>query len=174
MGNVGLAYKYVGEKDVFPELDKALTAFLVSKGWLCVASSALRTIPRQKLINAQALAEHRAQGAYQLANGAVYTGKGSSRKCWASPYGCSNHNYGAALDIPDKRFKGITNVELAKWGLVKPMDHEPWHVELIKTRSLDIEHLKVFYFQYTHGLAADGIAGPKTRAKMAELGVKQL
>lgn len=86
-----------------------------------------------------------------------------------SAYGCSRHNYGAAEDVPDYTFKRVTNEELKPYGLVKLLSHEPWHVELIKTRGLTTEQLKVFYFQYTHGLVADGIEGPKTRAKMTEI-----
>ncbi|MCW2960177.1 MAG: Lytic transglycosylase catalytic [Thermoleophilia bacterium] len=56
-------------------------------------------------------------------------------KVWAAPPGCSNHVRGLAADLQG-------NLALAKrlapkYGLVFPMAHEPWHVELagIRTQS---------------------------------------
>lgn len=169
----GLVYKYADEKGVLPDLHKAMNDYLVHKGWTRTSTSALRTIAKQKIINADAFRKRKALGlkVSQLLTGAVYTTDSKGIKtCWASNYGCSDHNYGVALDMDGMNDKKIvTDKELAEFGLFRPMDHEPWHYELLKFKGASLEVKKVIYFQYTHGLVADGIAGPKTKAKMAEV-----
>lgn len=162
-------FKYFEESRVYPKLIDAVNKLCTDKNKNCLCTSGYRSLPRQKIINAQVLKERK--GAYQNKDGSVYTPDG---KCWASAYGDSRHCYGMALDIDDGWFKALTNAELKKYGLIKPMSHEPWHVELIELRSITGDNRKVFYFQYTHGLTADGICGPKTKSKMKEVGVKLL
>jgi hypothetical protein len=164
-----LKFKYSDESGVYPKLIQAINVLCVAKGKDCTCTSGYRSKERQKVINQQVL--HSTPGSRQLADGSVYNKAG---QCLAAAYGKSNHCYGMALDITDTWFKSLKNTELAKYGLIKPMDYEPWHVELIETRKIPVDNKKVFYFQYTNGLVADGIAGPKTRAKMAEVGVKEL
>jgi hypothetical protein len=161
----GLMFKYADEKGILPELYSAMDKFLKSRKWIRKSSSAFRSTSKQKIINAQVAKQH---GVKQNADGSVY----ACGKYWASAYGRSNHNYGMALDMDG--MNSVTNEELKPFGLCKPMVHEPWHFELIKFRGLSQDQKKVLYFQYTHGLVADGICGPKTRAKMAELGVKKI
>lgn len=163
-----LRFKYQDETGVFPKLKAAVNILCVAKGEDAFCTSGYRSLEKQKIINKQAASK---PGRIQRADGSVYDKKGT---CWAAAYGKSNHNYGIALDIDDLWFKSLTNDELARYGLIKPMPHEPWHVELIETRKITGDAKKVFYFQYTHCLVADGVCGSKTRAKMAELGVKSL
>lgn len=56
-------------------------------------------------------------------------------KTWAAPPGCSNHTRGQAADLLGS--VGIAKRLAHKHGLVFPMAHEPWHVELagITTQS---------------------------------------
>jgi hypothetical protein len=57
---------------------------------------------------------------------------------WAAPPGCSNHVRGYAADlIGSKEALRIARELAPAHGLVFPMAHEPWHVELagIKTQS---------------------------------------
>lgn len=59
-------------------------------------------------------------------------------KAWAAPPGCSNHVRGLAADLLGSKGSLALAARLApKHGLVFPMAHEPWHVELngIKTQS---------------------------------------
>jgi hypothetical protein len=122
-------FKYSDEVYVFPKLIQAINILCVAKGKDCLCSSGYRSIEKQKIINKDVLASHK--GAYQTEDGAVYTGTGDNRICWASAYGKSNHNYCIAMDIPDEWFTQLSNTELKSYGLIKPMEHEPWHVQLI-------------------------------------------
>jgi len=44
--------------------------------------------------------------------------------------GTSRHESGLAADVDSEWFRAIANDVLAKYGLVKPMDYENWHVQL--------------------------------------------
>ncbi|MCW2956591.1 MAG: Lytic transglycosylase catalytic [Thermoleophilia bacterium] len=56
-------------------------------------------------------------------------------KKWAAPPGCSNHVRGYAADLDGSL--ALAKRLAPKYGLVFPMPHEPWHVELagIRTQS---------------------------------------
>jgi murein L,D-transpeptidase YcbB/YkuD len=88
------------------------------------------------------------------------------------------------MDITDSWFKALGNAELAKYGLIKPMSYEPWHVQLIAHQGIsqaqkeairdsiigkDDGKVTVKEFQEMAGLTADGIVGPKTIAKAKEV-----
>lgn len=60
-------------------------------------------------------------------------GSAAAARRWVAPPGNSNHNHGTAADLGG--INGISNEELAKYGLYRPMAHEPWHVEPIGSRS---------------------------------------
>ena len=158
-----LIFKYQDETTVAPELVAAVNKLCADMKKDCTCTSGYRSIEKQKVINAQTLREHK--GAIQKPDGSVW----ADGKCWASAYGSSNHCFGLALDIPDAWFKALTNTQLAKYGLIKPMAYEPWHVEFIKYRGFNQQQKAVFYFQLTHNLVADGIAGPKTKSALADV-----
>ena len=65
--------------------------------------------------------------------------------------GRSRHNAGLAVDC-DGWAKKLTNKELAKYGLYKPMIYEDWHIEPIETKGKSTQQLIVKYglppFQY--------------------------
>jgi hypothetical protein len=102
-------------------------------------SSGYRSSEKQKIINTQKLKE--SKGNIQHPDGSVYNSKG---QCIASAYGKSNHCFGLALDIPDEWFKMLTNSQLKKYQLIKPMSYEPWHVEYIPNRKFTQEGKKTF------------------------------
>ncbi len=55
----------------------------------------------------------------------------------AAPPGRSNHNYGLALDANSPELNEMDKMGLlSKYGLVRPVPGEPWHVELASTRNL--------------------------------------
>jgi hypothetical protein len=173
-----LNFKYQDESSVYIPLIKAVNQVCIDYNKDCTCTSGYRSLEKQKIINAQVLQERKSQGAYQLSNGAVYTKDG---KCWASAYGQSNHNYCIALDISDEWFKVLTNAQLKKYGLIKPMSHEPWHVQLIDHQNISQSEkekirdnvlsgkIDVKTFQSITGLVVDGISGPKTQAKAKEV-----
>lgn len=135
-----LRFKYSDEKIVDPKLIGAVEKLCTDYKKVLTVSSGYRSLEKQKIINAQKLAE--TKGNIQRPDGSVYNSQGL---CLASAYGCSNHNYGLALDIPDEWFKMLTNTQLKKYNLVKPMSYEPWHVEYIPNRGFNIDNKKIFF-----------------------------
>ncbi|ACL75651.1 M15 family metallopeptidase [Ruminiclostridium cellulolyticum] len=126
-------FKYPDEKSVYPKLISAVNALCIAMGKSCTCTSGYRSLEKQKIINAQKLAERKDN--YQKPNGAVYNKQG---QCIAAEYGKSNHCYCIAMDISDGWFKALTNKEIEKFGLVKPMSYEPWHVQLIEHTGLTL------------------------------------
>lgn len=61
------------------------------------------------------------------------TGKGEI-KLAAKP-GTSKHEYGLAVDTSSQPLRGMNNAELKPYGLHKPINSEPWHVEPIETKN---------------------------------------
>lgn len=124
-----VVFKHPDQACVYPKLLAAVNQVCndFGKDALCVAG--YRSLECQKATNAGVLAIRK--GSYQLTNGAVYTGNGVNRKCWASAYGKSNHCFCIAMDM-NGWFESLTNAQLKKYGLVKPMDYEPWHVTLVE------------------------------------------
>lgn len=175
-------FKYSDESYVYHKLITAVNVLCAAKGKNCLCTSGYRSLAKQKLINAQSLAQRKSQGGYQLSNGAVYTPDG---KCWASAYGQSLHNYCIAMDIGDSWFQTITNSELKKYGLIKSVAHEPWHVTLIELVGISQKQkeairdsvlkgtgendMNVKEFQAMTGLKVDGVAGSKTKEKAKEM-----
>lgn len=174
-------FKHPDESFIYPKLIAAINTLCVAKGKNCLCTSGYRSLSKQKLINAQSLCSHK--GAYQKPNGSVYTPDG---KCWAAAYGKSNHCYCIAMDITDDWFNKLTNAQLKKYGLIKPMSYEPWHVQLLEHQGIsqkqketirdsvlkgkvDDVDMGVKEFQTMAGLKADGIAGPATKAKALEV-----
>ncbi len=179
-------FKYPDEYFVYPKLISAVNTLCEAKGKNCLCTSGYRSLEKQKIINAQSLAQRKKQGAYRITDpndkryGAVYTPDG---KCWAGAYGKSNHCFCIAMDITDPWFNALKNAELKKYGLIKPMDHEPWHVQLLEHQGISqsqkeairdsvlkgVGDMNVKEFQAMTGLTADGVTGPKTKAKAKEV-----
>lgn len=130
-------FKHQYEKFIYQKLLVAINTLYVAKGKDCLCTSGYRSLEKQKIINKQVLDTRK--GAYQLPSGAVYTGTGTDRKCWASAYGQSNHCYCISLDITDEWFKALSNDELKKRGLIKPIPYEPWHVQLLEHQGISQE-----------------------------------
>ena len=172
-------FKYQDEAAVYSKLVNAVNTLCAAKGKDCLCTSGYRSPSKQKIINTQSLQCHK--GAYQKPDGSVWTKDG---KCWAAAYGKSNHCYCIAMDITDSWFQALTNTELKKYGLVKPMSYEPWHVQLLEHNGISQEqkesirdsvlkgagiNMSIKEFQAMNGLKADGIVGPKTIAKAKEV-----
>ena len=74
----------------------------------------------------------------QLFNNSDRSGK------MVAPPGKSRHNCGLAVDC-DGWAKQLTNKELAKFGLYKPMGYEDWHIEPIETKGKSTAQLITQY-----------------------------
>lgn len=174
-----LKFKYPDEACVYPKLIAAVNALCETKGKDALCTSGYRSLEKQKTINKQVLSE--GPGRTQRSDGSVYDKNG---KCWAAAYDKSNHCYCIAMDITDEWFKKLTNSDLYKYGLFKPMAHEPWHVQLLEQSGITqtqketirdacikgvSRNMDVKGFQVLAGLQADGIAGPKTKEKLKEM-----
>ncbi len=174
-----VGFKYPDETSVYPKLIDAVNTLCVAKGRDCLCTSGFRSVEKQKIIAKQVLADN--PGSKQRADGSVY---GKNGECLAAAYGKSNHCYCIAMDIGDSWFKLLGNDELKKYGLVKPMSYEPWHVQLLEHTGLSLAQKEVIRgsvlkgvnigmnvktFQGMTGLKADGINGPVTKAKAKEV-----
>jgi len=179
MGKV--IFKHPDQAYIYPKLLAAVNKVCADykKDALCVAG--YRSKECQIATNAGVLKTRK--GSYQVKSGAVYTGTGSDRVCWASAYGQSNHCYCVAMDM-NGWFEDLSNKQLQKYGLYKPMAHEPWHVtlselvsigqkqkEFIRDRVLKGANIDmtVTEFQAMTGLFEDGIPGKITQAKAKEV-----
>ncbi len=123
-------FKYQDEALVYPNLVQAVNALCTAKGKDALCTSGYRSLEKQKVINKQVAS---VPGRTQRPDGSVYDKAG---KCWAAAYGKSNHNYCIAMDIDGEWFKKLTNSDLYKYGLFKPMSHEPWHIQLLEHSNL--------------------------------------
>ncbi len=175
-------FKYQDESCVYPKLISAVNALCEAYKKDCLCSSGYRSPEKQKVINAQSLAQRKSQGGYQKPDGSVWTPDG---KCWAGSYGKSNHCFCIAMDISDTWFNKLTNAELKKFGLIKPISYEPCHVQLLEHNGINQKqketirdsvlkgigdtNMDVIKFQKIIGLTVDGVARPVTKAKAKEL-----
>ena len=174
-----VVFKYPDETKVFKKLVDAVNALCDEEGKSCTCTSGYRNLPKQIIINKQKLNE--SPGNYQVASGAVYNNKS---QCIAGAYGKSNHCFCIAMDISDKWFKDLTNEKLKKYGLVKPISYEPWHVQLLEHNGISQqrkeeirdcvlggvgEDMNIKVFQSMTGLVADGEVGSKTKEKAKEV-----
>lgn len=172
-------FKYQDETCVYPKLINAVNILCIAKGRDCLCTSGYRSVEKQKLIAKEVLAGN--YGSRQREDGSVYSKNG---ECLAAAYGKSNHCFCIAMDICDSWFKLLGNEELKKYGLVKPMSYEPWHVQLLEHNGLSLsqkeairdsvfkgvkKEMTVKEFQAVTGLVIDGIAGPKTKRKAQEM-----
>lgn len=172
-----LKFKYPDEACVYPKLIAAVNALCETKGKDALCTSGYRSLEKQKITNKLAAS---ISGRTQRSDGSVYDKLG---KCWAAAYGESNHNYCIAMDM-DGWIENINNTELKKYGLIKPMAHEPWHIQLIEHTGIGKTQKEIIRdacikgvsrdmnakdFQVLAGLQADGIVGPKTKEKLKEM-----
>jgi len=74
----------------------------------------------------------------------LFNDSDKSGKMVASP-GNSRHNAGLAVDCDSQWVKDLSNKELAKYGLYKPMDYENWHIEPIETKGKSTESIIAQY-----------------------------
>jgi hypothetical protein len=173
-------FKHPDQAYIYPKLLAAVNQVCndFKKDAECTAG--YRSLECQKATAKLVLAQNK--GSYQLGDGSVYIGTGNSRRCLASAYGKSNHCFCIAMDIGDW-FEKLTNGQLKKYGLIKPISYEPWHVQLIelseisevKKRAIrdsclkEVSDMDIKEFQALTGLKSDGIPGPKTKDKAREV-----
>lgn len=134
-------FKHPEQECIYPKLLNAVNLMCnaYKKDAECVAG--YRDRKCQEATNKQVLLTRK--GSYQTEDGSVYTGTGENRKCWASAYGKSNHCFCIAMDF-DGWIENLTNAQLKPYGLIKPIEHEPWHVTLIELVGIsETEKIKI-------------------------------
>ncbi|OPX43860.1 hypothetical protein CLHUN_23420 [Ruminiclostridium hungatei] len=174
-------FKYPEQACVHPKLLSAINQVCRAYGKDALCTGGYRSLECQKTTARIVLEKNK--GSYQLNDGSVYIGTGSSRKCLSAAYGKSNHCFGLAMDM-DGWFEALENKELSGYGLIKPLDYEPWHVQLIELTGLSEDRkaairdsilkgeafdMTIREFQALTALNVDGIPGPKTQKKAREV-----
>lgn len=103
------------------EFSKQLNALIRASGGKVKINSGYRSTERQAQLYADAVKKY---------------GPEQARK-WAAPPGKSNHNHGLAADLgyADADTKAWVHKNAAKYGLVFPLSHEPWHIEPVGARK---------------------------------------
>lgn len=175
-----LKFTHPGHAGVHTALSSRLAYMCKVKGKMLTITRGFVSYAEQKAIGDAYMRAH--PNWHRTENGAVYN---LYWKCMVAAPGNSNHEFGHAVDSGDNWLKAMTNTEMAKYGLVKPMSYEPWHVQLIETKGqaksvlradfrrrrddMGIEKLQAALAAvglYTGRI--DGINGPKTRAATKE------
>jgi len=174
-------FKHTEQACIYPKLLAAVNQVCNDFKKNAECSAGYRTLECQKATADIVLLKNK--GSYQLDDGSVYIGKGDNRKCLASAFGKSNHCFCIAMDM-NGWFEGLNNAQLKKYGLIKPVAHEPWHVQLIELMGISGkqkkairdsclkgvgEDMNVLEFQTMTGLEVDGVSGPKTQEKAKEI-----
>lgn len=174
-----ITFTHTEQSGIHPALAGRIAYLCSVKGKKAVCTRGKTTSEDQIKIIQQLKAQH---PNWVIKNGALYNGS----QCMAAAPGTSNHEFGHAADL-DGWPEQLTNDELAKYGLYKPMSYEPWHYQLIETKgqsktaiqqnwkewcSMPVDLKKAQSALASIGLytgKVDGINGPKTKAAAKEL-----
>jgi exopolysaccharide biosynthesis protein len=170
-----LIFSHPWQDRIYPELAGRLAYLASVKGQRLPVTSGFRSTEEQVDSAEDALNEH--PDYYQTEDGRVYNKKG---QVMVSAPGQSSHNWGYAVDSFNTWLSKISDRELRKYGLCKPMSYENWHVECAD--KLTLEQKKANFYKYMEdypmdiktfqmitGLRADGVAGPLTKEKAKEV-----
>lgn len=174
-----ITYNNPWQDRIHPVLAGRIAYFTMLKdGRKTICTSGFRSDEEQLKAQRDALAQHKSYR--QGSDGRVYN---SSGQCMVSALGQSSHNWGLAFDSRGTWLEKVSDAELRRYGLRKPMSYEPWHIEPIETSGMTLavkkaefyEYMGVYYpmdvktFQMITGLKPDGIPGPKTQAKAKDV-----
>lgn len=180
-----LTFLHPGQEGIALEFAKRLAAFFADHKKTGYISSGYRSVERQKELYAENCRQHPPHG-----NGMVAK-PGSSWHNGHCAIDLDDHGYWKAYMIAGDMHKTIKKQELYRYGLCLPLNYvdaasvfEWWHIQPIETigyqgdrvRFLDPDdkifgddEMNVKEFQAAMGLTADGVVGPKTREKAAEV-----
>lgn len=64
--------------------------------------------------------------------------KAGKLQATAAVPGTSWHGSGLAVDTSTYPIRGMTNAQLKKYGLCKPLSKEPWHIQPIETAKMGV------------------------------------
>lgn len=178
-----LKFSHSWQGRIHPVLAGRLAYLASVKNKILPITSGFRSNEEQ--INAQknALADNPAY--YQTADGGVWKpAKGGKDQRMVAPAGSSSHNWGLAIDSSGTWLSAMTNTELKRVGLRKPMSYENWHVEPIETAGMTLAEKKIEFYEYMNGghypmdiktlqmitgLLPDGVIGKQTINKVQEI-----
>lgn len=100
-----------------------LRSFIEASGGRIGVGSGYRSIEEQTYLWEKALREH--------------GGDADAARMWVAPPGGSNHNHGVAADLSYETddAQAWAHANAARYGLLFPMEWEPWHIEPIGVRD---------------------------------------
>lgn len=125
---IALQFNNSWQKDIDPIFAKRLSA-----AGIIEISSGYRSFDEQLKLVDEAVLNN--VGYFKYLGGA-YNGRG---QCMVAPAGSSWHNYKVAVDVGGSALY-LDNAYLFNYGLYKPMEYEPWHIQPIET-SWDFDKL---------------------------------
>jgi exopolysaccharide biosynthesis protein len=170
-----IIFSHPWQDRIYPVLAGRIAYVAYVKGKKAIGTSGFRSDEEQLKSQKDTLAEH--PDYTQGPDGRVYDTKG---RCVVSAVGQSSHNWGYAFDSFGTWLEKMSDSELRRYGLRKPMAYEPWHIECVE--KLTLEQKKANFYKYMEeypmdiktfqmitGLKPDGIAGPLTKAKAEEV-----
>jgi hypothetical protein len=171
-----LIFSHPWQNRIYPVLAGRLAYLASVKGQRLPITSGFRSVEEQVDAAEDALNEHYSDY-FQTEDGRVYNKKG---QVMVSAPGQSSHNWGYAVDSFNTWLSKISDRELRKYGLCKPMSYENWHVECAEKLTLEQKRANFYKymedypmdiktFQMITGLRADGVAGPLTKEKAEEV-----
>jgi hypothetical protein len=99
-----------------------LTALIAASGGQISIGSGYRSVERQAQLFAQAVKKY---------------GSPEKARRWVAPPGKSNHGRGVAADLKfnTPQAKALAHRLAPQFGLIFPMDYEPWHIEPVGARE---------------------------------------
>ena len=103
-----------------PRLSAAVDALVGASGGRIHVSSGARSTAEQARLWQEALAKY---------------GTAEAADDWVAPPGSSMHERGLAVDLGGDLGLAVSLVDRLDLPLWRPMDHEPWHFELVGSRS---------------------------------------
>jgi hypothetical protein len=99
-----------------------LTALIAASGGQISIGSGYRSVERQAQLFANAVKKY---------------GSESAARRWVAPPGKSNHGRGVAADLKfnTPQARALAHKLAPQFGLIFPMDYEPWHIEPVGARD---------------------------------------
>jgi len=168
-----VTYRYPTQSGIDPVFEGRLAALGAELGLVIVIVRGAVTTAEQTAIADLKLRQNPTW--VKRPNGAVYNTKG---QCMVAAPGSSPHEQHLAID-GDKRIEAMNNYTLARFGLIRPMAYEPWHIQPMETKGMTFAYREKFRpyslamtvaeFQEKNNIPVDNIYGPQVHSLATKL-----